>query len=248
MVKFQIVSDIHIEREDNPNVEDYIVPSAPILIMAGDIGHLEKEDQLYNFLKKVCSQFEVVIYVLGNHEYYILGDAKYTMESLFRKAKEMESKIPNLYILNRDSVTVGNVCIAGCTLWSYNYNYIPPYIVKIPEMTSQKYMELYRKDLHYLKSIISHCKEHKLKLLVVTHHCPTYKVLDGKRAYDRFKSLYVSHLDILLNRESVHTWICGHIHRNFDFITDGGTRLVSNQRGKPKDNIGDFRKTKIITV
>ena len=247
MVKFQLVSDIHIERETSiPKVEDYIIPTAPFLIMAGDIGHLEYYEQLYEFMVEVCKKYEAVIYVLGNHEYYTEGD--YTMCEIFARAKQLEKSISNLYILNRNSVTLGDVCIVGCTLWSYTYNYIPPYIVRIPEMNTHKYMELYRKDLGYIKSMIEYCKENKLKLVVVTHHCPTYKVITGKKANDRFKSLYASHLDVLLNRENVHTWVCGHIHRNFDFITDGGTRLVSNQKGKPKDNINDFQKTKVITV
>jgi predicted phosphodiesterase len=62
----------------------------------------------------------------------------------------------------------------------------------------------------------------------------------------RFISLYASDLDYLLNKESIDTWICGHVHTNFDMVADGGTRLIGNQRGKPKDNICDYKKNLVL--
>jgi hypothetical protein len=95
--------------------------------------------------------------------------------------------------------------------------------------------------------MINYCKNKGLKLVVVSHHCPTYKVLENKQS-DKYSSLYGSHLDYLLKSDNIHTWIFGHNHKNYDFISENGTRLVSNQKGKPKDNITDFSKEKIITV
>ena len=42
--------------------------------------------------------------------------------------------------------------------------------------------------------------------------------------------------------------IFGHIHQNFDFITNNGTRLVGNQYGKPKDNIDDYSKEFVVKI
>jgi len=107
------------------------------------------------------------------------------------------------------------------------------------------YNELYRRDLRYINGMVKYCKKESLKLIIVTHHCPSYTVIKKRK---RFTSLYASNLDILLDSDGIHTWICGHNHCNFDFITDNGTRLVSNQRGKPKDNIKDFSLRKLIIV
>ena len=96
--------------------------------------------------------------------------------------------------------------------------------------------------------MIDYASDNNLKLLVVTHHCPTYSCLKASRKTDKYRSLYASDLDYLLSSCKVHTWVCGHVHTNFDFITEGGTRVVSNQKGKPKDKVPDFSLEKIIEV
>ena len=96
--------------------------------------------------------------------------------------------------------------------------------------------------------MINYCENNCLKLVVVTHYCPTLKVLKNFHKKDKLISLYVTPLDYLLESSKVHTWICGHIHKNFDFITEGGTRVVSNQKGKPRDNITDFYKDFLVEI
>jgi hypothetical protein len=58
----------------------------------------------------------------------------------------------------------------------------------------------------------------------------------------------MSDLDYLLNFNKINTWICGHVHKNFDFISDEGTRIIGNQKGKPKDKIIDFIKNCIVKI
>jgi len=248
-VKFQIVSDLHIEIEDeNIDPLTFITPSADVLILAGDIGRIHKYDQLKGFLTKICKHFQIVLYVLGNHEYYRVGNlpAK-TMEELFEDITCIKKEIPNLYILNRNSVIIEDVCIVGCTLWSQAIVDVPPFIVRVKNINIEKYNSMFRHDLCYIENMIDYCQQKSLKLVVVTHHCPTYSVAQNKKD-DKYKSLYASNLDNLLSAQKVHTWICGHIHRNFDFYTKNSTHLVSNQKGKLKDKVIDFSKCKVITV
>jgi Icc-related predicted phosphoesterase len=96
------------------------------------------------------------------------------------------------------------------------------------------------KDLEYIENMIEYCKSKKLRVMCVTHHPPTYEVMKGVKKRERYISLYASHLDHLLKSENIQTWVCGHVHSNFDFITSGGCRVVGNQKGKPKDKITDF--------
>lgn len=251
-MKLQIVSDLHIEyRSDNvPDPLSLITPSADILIMAGDIGSFYKYDQLKTFLNRLCPYFKVVIYVPGNHEFYNQkGYESKRMSTLFKSFIKIEESIKNLFILNRSSLQIGNICIVGCTLWSESNVMIPKFIVRIQDMNTKIYNEKHKGDLLYIKKMIKYCNENNLKLVVVTHHCPTYSVITSKnKLRDKYISLYASNLDYLLTKESVHTWICGHIHINFDKITEGGTRLIGNQNGKPKDNIRDYNKKLVIEV
>ena len=194
--------------------------------------------------------FKVVIYVPGNHEYYtIKGYQPQKMINLYNKFVKMEQIINNLYVLSRSSVEIDNVCIVGCTLWSDPAVTIPKFIVRIPDMYTKVYKEKYDGDINYIKKMIKYCQQKNKKLMVVTHHCPTYSVITTKKKLeDKYISLYATNLDHLLTDDMVHTWVAGHIHINFDLVTKGGTHLVGNQRGKPKDKITNYNKSMIITV
>lgn len=253
MTKFQIVSDLHIEYKNDeiPDPLTLITPSSDILILAGDIGSLYKYEQIEGFLKKLCIHFKTVLYIPGNHEFYMVPNSLYKplpFSDLVNRLFMLEKSINNLFILNQSSVIINNICITGCTLWSKAEVNIPHFIVRINGMTNQLYEQKYLNDLKYIEKMINYCKSNKLQMVVVSHHCPSYSVLSERRVNDKYVSLYVSKLDHLLTSNNVHTWVAGHTHRNFDFITNGGTRLVSNQKGKPRDNVRDFSKSFVIQV
>lgn len=253
MLDLQIVSDLHIEYKNNsvPNPLDLITPVSNVLVLAGDIGSLYKFEQLKNFLIELCVHFEIVIYVPGNHEYYYhdydTTEKPVQMNILNERLFSLEKVISNIHILNQSSIVINNICITGCTLWTKPEITIPKYIVRIHGMNTMLYDKKHTSDLQYVENMIKYCADNKVKMVVVTHHCPTYKVLTDNdripsKKRDRLSSLYVSELDHLLNSEYIDTWICGHIHQNFDFKSSGGTRIVGNQYGKPKDNIEDYSK------
>ena len=251
MTKFQIVSDLHIEYKNNnvPDPLDLITPSAEILILAGDIGSFYKINQLYEFLDKICKYFKYVLYVPGNQEYYTFDDYKpMSMSFLINRLYEIENSIHNLYVLNKSSIIIDNVCIVGCTLWSKPDIKLPKYIVRIHGINNDIYEKKHEEDVKYIEKMCNYAKNNNLKLLVVTHYCPTYRVLDGYFKKDKFSSLYTTNLEYLLSISKIHTWICGHVHNNFDFISNDGTRVVGNQKGKPKDKIDNFSKNFTIKI
>ena len=251
MTTVQIASDLHIEYKNDitPNPLDFITPSADVLILAGDIGSFYKLDQLTEFLKSLCSHFQVVLYVPGNHEWYTIpGHDPLNWDVLEKRMRKVESAILNLYVLYRSSVRIGDIYIAGATLWSKPECLVPPYIVRVHGMRTKEYQNKHNEDLLYLKKIMNYCQNNEHKLLVVTHHPPTKKVLDGAKKRNKFISLYASDLDHLLDKNKVSTWVCGHVHKNFDFISEKGCRVVGNQKGKKKDRITDYAKDFVITL
>jgi len=252
---YQIVSDLHIEYKNDDNLDplDFITPKADILILAGDIGSLYKFKQLKTFLEQICPHFKATIYVPGNHEFYLQDGYKpQSFDNLNVQFHSLQQQVKKLYILQQASIIINNICFVGCTLWSKCLINIPRYIVRIPDMNTLTYLQKHESDVNFLKKMItwnnnmknSGQNEYK-KLVVITHHCPTEKVLSANTKKDKFKSLYVSDLEYLITNESIHTWICGHIHQNFDFRLKG-TRIVGNQKGKPKDKICDFSKEFLI--
>lgn len=251
-MKFQFASDLHIEYKNNeiPFANDYIIPKADILILAGDIGSLYKLSQLKGFLAQLCVLFKFVLYIPGNHEYYrIEGQEPVSMNILNDRLYSLEKDLDNLFILNEAIVQIENVCIVGTTLWSKPLvKYIPTSLAQIKDFKIYDYQKLHFSNLNFITKKIEYCKNNNLKLLVVTHHCPTYDVVGKRKKNHKYVSLYASNLDYLLKKDKVHTWICGHVHRNFNYYTKEGTHLVGNQRGKPRDNIRDYRKDMIVDI
>lgn len=257
MTKFQLASDLHIEAfNDDIKSEDFIVPyvdpitneKCEILILAGDIGRITRFEQIKSFLKDVCSKFKLVLYVPGNQEYYkVDGMKRYTMDEINLKLKQLKKEISNLHILNRKIVIINDVCILGCTLWSYASVPVPKFIIKIPDMTTEKYNNLHKKELEFIKKGIEYAKSKNLKLLVVSHHCPSFDFIQDKTT--QFSCFYASNLDYLFNDEtnSIHTWVFGHCHKNFD-VDINGTHFLSNQKGKGKTLADNFSKNKIFEV
>ncbi len=244
MPTFQIASDLHIEYKNNDVVDpwNYIEPVADILILAGDIGSFYKINQLRAFLEPVCAKFRMVLYVPGNQEFYTVDEHKpKRMYQLLNSLYEIENSIENLVVLNQSSIVIDDTVICGCTLWSQPEIKLPRYLVRIAGFTTEEYEKSHKSDLAYVEKMIEYCQVNKLKLVVVTHYCPTYAILEAYKARDRFISLYTTNLDRLLWKNKVHTWICGHIHQNFDIYMPNGTRVVGNQRGKPKDGITDYK-------
>jgi predicted phosphodiesterase len=261
-MNFQIMSDIHIEfkNDEVPEPKDFITPSADVLILAGDIGSLYKYEQLLGFLQKLSEMFQIIIYVPGNQEYYMQQHDNNNYEQLsFNQLTErlnsLQTKIQNLYILNQSSIIINDILISGCTLWSDIKIQIPKFIVRIDGFNSRVYLNKHKSDVQFLKKMIKYSKQKQMKLVLVTHHCPSYKVLTevldktftSNRAQDKFVSLYVSDLEELISKDNVHTWICGHTHKNFNFQLNG-TTLLSNQKGKPKDKITNFKKDFTYTI
>lgn len=251
MVKVQIVSDLHIEYKNDqvPDTNKFINPDAEILIMAGDIGSLYKKEQLSVFLKKVCALFKLVIYVPGNHEYYMVeGLETKKMSELKQNLNHIERSIENLHVLDRSSIRIGDVCIAGCTMWSQPLCVIPKFLLRIKGINTMKYKNMHSKDIKYIKNIIDYCSSKNYKLTIITHHPPSYKCIENGKKRKKYESLYATDLENLLDGDKVQNWICGHVHKNFDFVTEKGCRVVSNQKGKQKDRIKDYSKNFTIEL
>jgi predicted phosphohydrolase len=252
MTSVQIASDLHIEfneSSDSPDPLKYITPVADILILAGDIGSSYRMEQLTFFLQELSRHFQVILYVPGNHEWYAIPHHEaIELVDLESRLRGLQKLVNNLYVLDRSSVRIGNTCIAGATLWSEPKCKVPPFIVRIEELHTAEYRRRHIADLEYIRRMMKYCTTNGYKLIVITHYPPSLQVVECVNKKKRFKSLYATDLEYLLCKDKVHTWVCGHIHKNFDYITEQGTRVVSNQKGKPRDRITDFSKKFVIDI
>lgn len=131
-MELQIVSDLHLEFR--PDVIDFIERKAPILCLLGDIcvcGTTKEFAVFMEFIKIMCSKFDQVIHVPGNHEYYIQGCAAdknitNTVPAIMARLKTISKKIKNYRVMTNGMMTLSikkkKLCIIGSTLWTH----IPP--------------------------------------------------------------------------------------------------------------------------
>ncbi|MDR0241859.1 MAG: metallophosphoesterase [Burkholderia sp.] len=68
------------------------------------------------------------------------------------------------------------------------------------------------------------------KTIVVTHHAPHRRSLAERYAEDLASAGFVTDMAELV-KPPVDLWLHGHTHTSFDYVTDGGTRVVCNPRG-----------------
>jgi len=257
-LSFQIASDLHIEFEpmDQIDVNEYVTRVAPILVLAGDVGSLYRPKQLEWFLKGVSIIFDRVLYIPGNHEYYIRDKIKpLPIHKLNKRLYNIGNRIPNLTILNRSHIIIGDVCFAGAVLWTEPLEQIPKRIVRIYRFGTKEFHQSHINDLQFIKAGAEYCMRENLKYVIVTHYPPSPKVLlNEKFRKPKYVNIYVNYLDSLIESMKWNYWVAGHVHINFDIeipMSDGqltNRRLVGNQYGKPKFKVNGYRKDFLLNV
>lgn len=234
------------------SILDFIEPSAPNLILAGDIGSAYHTEQLTHFLRSCRANFETVIYVAGNNEYYLRAGYQ------IRPLAELENTIKNIclevgvYYLNNSYIETETHIIFGSTWWSR--------VDASPAMRILYEDHLINSDdfsyIHYtsrvaLNKVINLNKKTNKKIIVITHYCPTkIGTMSNYHKKDDFVHLipyYFSASEQFLNRGDIDVWIYGHTHLFRDFMFEGphkNTRIISN--ADPRNKF--FRKNFTIEV
>jgi UDP-2,3-diacylglucosamine pyrophosphatase LpxH len=270
MSSFQVLSDVHLEAHTDFSgtcfsckqkghrsevcprsgykicVTNYIVPSAPILVLAGDIGSLHSPEYILEFLKSCSEHFDHVLYVLGNHEYYFKESPvsntasavhSCSMDSVLfnfkRLLKDPKNGLANVILLDRKIVRINGIHFAGATLWTdvSDLKKIPDYVRL--GITKENYLDRHRRDLKWISRVCNKFKN--TALVLITHHCPSKSFLPRNNFTMKNASMYATDLiDKFSENKNVSFWIFGHTHHNID-VTKNSTRYVTNQVGKKWD-------------
>ena len=274
LLTIQIQSDIHLESRINDFV---IIPSAPVLALLGDIGYASSYEnegvKLYKFIKQQSEQFEYVLYVSGNHEYWytsrIAGD---------EFIEKMCCELPNLYFLNRKTLLLNGYLVSGATLWTRiprniwrdawgcmrDFDRIDEIRCELSEC--DKGMRVYQMwhcaDADWLQEQIAMAQDLNLKIIILTHHAPSQVECICPDDFEMYgsgvaRSMNSSSLEAMIN-ESVVLWGFGHTHHNSRrFISstngieekNGETLLISNQYGHNIDHaVPSYSPTMSITI
>jgi predicted phosphodiesterase len=244
---FQILSDLHLEVGQQYSSFE-IPPSAPYLVLAGDIGLLTNYDAYLAFLVRQTQRFKKVFLVIGNHELYGL-----TFTTGLEQARklELEPILKGRMVLlhqKRFDVPNSSISILGCTLWSKIPDDAQQVVQmkvadfwKITDWSAASHNAAYETDLSWLKNQVAELqkasesspkkKSPERTTVIITHHAPsTQKTADPMHDNSPLTSAFATDL---LNGEdwpNVKLWVFGHTHFTTEFKKDG-IKVVSNQRG-----------------
>lgn len=234
-MKIQVLSDLHIEGANM----SAIPPVGDVLVLAGDVAAYP--EMLEEFFYTKVPQEIPVIFVPGNHEHeyqHILKAAD--------MYKQMLKDLPNVTVLQNESVVIDDVVFLGSTLWSNfqaegmhrrealmdwasiisdfkriksDHDYLMP-----SEMEA-----LSEKSRQYLVSEIERFQGRKI--VVVTHFAPSLRSRSPRFEDDSGYGYWVNDMPDLFGKSSLH--IHGHVHDSMDYV-ENGTRVICNPRGHSK--------------
>ncbi len=264
-MKILILSDVHAE------FGDFVIPELEnekdiVVILAGDIGLIKKPYTYEDFIANTCDRFKRVIWILGNHELY---GALFTtaLAKLWNATLEHE----NLEVVEKETIVIDNVAFICATLWTSmdNNNIMTMNEAKI-WMNDYKYIrtgpesEPWRQKLAPLDTMADHMrakefifpeiakqKEDGKRVMVVTHHLPSFLSIPDEFRGNSLNGAYASELfeDIMDSQPNV--WVHGHTHASMDYLI-GDTRVICNPRGyvgrKPEDLNDDFNPTLTVEL
>ena len=234
-MKILVASDLHLDYYNHYDPL-WDAPEVDVIVLAGDIDQYIKGIGRYF---KLVSEYTnaPIIYVLGNHEYH--GKI---FPSALDRFKNKVSGIKDVYLLEKESVEIGNMIFLGGTLWT-NYNNglgVGAALAGMPEhrrvvtkkgslVTPNDFWEDHNKMVDFLKGYVGY--EEK-QIAVVTHMCPSYKSVDLKFMQHPITPAFASDLTGLISMLQPKFWFHGHTHSKFDYFL-GDTRVICNPHGYP---------------
>lgn len=249
-MKIRPISDIHLES--NPNF--YLDPvSDTIIIIAGDLavgtGGMD-------FIEECSDNYQHVIYVLGNHEFYhnniskLIPKLKYKIELINQKYDS-----PKVTLLENESIIINGIKFVGATLWT-DYKkgnegimrrastVLNDHSLINKEMGGISAKELY--NLH--KQTMEYFEEEvDSNTVVITHHLPSFQTIPIRYRITSSNNYYfTSNLDEFILRKQPKLWIAGHTH-DFTKVKIGKTRIIVNPIGYT-DETSSFREDLIVEL
>lgn len=233
---FQVVTDIHLEYlTTSPDFAAKWPALTPCLILSGDIGHISSPIW-HEFMEYVNDNWDIVIYVLGNHEFYSNSKSMIHLLEIYKTT--IGEKWKHIHLLVNESMgIIWNEqiwTIIGSTAWgSADYSlvlYINDFKrIKVENdqghlkpINVKEYHELHNRDIKFIMDELSYIEE-DLPVIVVTHFPLTR---DGtsdpihQNQSDAIKKYYANELHDKLKGNPRLTLVSGHTHYKYDFIMD----------------------------
>lgn len=257
MTKFEVVSDIHLDRlngtgEKGIQFIDSVLenPKAPTLLIAGDVGFHNDFHSAY-FFDQAKRKYNQVLCVLGNHDYWgfdYLKDDPFKYWSDRFKADNIQF----LSLSEPNPVKIESTIVIGGTLWS-ELDPVFEVVIQgvlndfkaIKNFSLDDYQALHSKELTNLKTEIEKYKDEKT--LILTHHAPTFKTTE-RWSESPIKTCFCTDLEKIIEfSPQIKAWVFGHCHEP-DAITIGHAQVVDHSFGYYNDTNNNSYKPYLLEI
>jgi predicted phosphodiesterase len=235
------ISDMHLDFHDN--FIDVLqgkldnTTNADVLVIAGDTCEHTFRPKIQKVFEYLYTQYKYIIEIPGNHNYWTLNKNNNRHRPYFESFKE-EIKPGQHWYVNDTTLEIQGVSFICSCLWSH----ISP--LEHYEIQSSMNDYVYIRNFTAVDSDHQHKRSRSFieqelkkpgKKIVISHHLPSYKLIDPTYSDAAVNSAYASHLEDLFEYE-FEVWIHGHSHSRVDeMILD--RRFVRTPLGYPRQNI-----------
>lgn len=229
----QVCSDLH-------GYLPQISPAADLVIFAGDVATTPgKVLDMFTNVRKTSKA--IIIYVLGNHEYYdnIYPDS-------IASYRHSINDLTGVFLLENEEALANDISILGCTLWTDydNQRGIAQAVFglndfelisavdgnKFRKVLPEDFLKAHYESKKWLEKKLKFNKENGIKTIVVTHHMPSFSLISSQFKGSPLNGAFATNCDALITEYEPALWIYGHTH-GFKDVNLGNTRCVCNPVG-----------------
>lgn len=254
-MKIQYASDLHLEFGENSKwlKDNPLIPSAEILVLAGDIGYLgDANYKTHPFWDWASRNYKQVIVIPGNHELYKFFDINELTEGWILEIRHNIRAYYNCIIPLGEEID-----LIASTLWAK----IPPSEEYLTEhcvsdfkrirngeycLSAQRFNDEHDRCRDFIEKAVA--ESNAKNIIVATHHVPSFVLMSDEFSDSSINGAFTVELGNYIADSRINYWIYGHSHRNIN-KTIGNTQCVSNQLGYVFQNEHwSFRRDAFIEI
>ena len=238
-MRVQYCSDLHLESEENRRYfeTDSLQVSGEILVLAGDIIPLLDENYNNSFLHFISKNYKQVFWVPGNHEFYYRNISDFDISFNYKL-------FGNINIVNNIALQYDDIYFIFSTLWSRisknKEKHVEQNVADFECITNNdkkfKVPDFNRLHEESLKFIRQSLAQGKNKVVIVTHHIPSFLCNKPVHNLSNINEAFCVDLTDFIEDSNARFWLYGHSHFNQKPLFIGNTIMLTNQLGYIKLN------------
>ncbi|MFD0696969.1 metallophosphoesterase [Paenibacillus sp. GCM10027628] len=273
MRQFDLISDIHLDFwvKDTGSLwslqrklKSFIrrilpEPSSQTLLIAGDLGHSNKQN--YLFLKLLKTHYANILLVMGNHDYYLdkatlQGNGHRDSLDRMKEMKLLASQLSGVQYLDGDAVELDGVVYGGCGMW-----YDLQYGIQVLQSTQDRVFKHWltvSNDYSRLRGkprlTLDMFQNEKAKLdkiiaashVILTHVSPDWSQVPKGMELDLTTSFYYFDGSSYSNQLANKIWCFGHVHHRMDYVHHH-CRFINASIGYPRKALAEPAQIQTIS-